>query len=94
MNYWYGKGIQKYVLYWKVVPFSEGPLSEVPLIEFRLNPLYTTSLKGSLLITSQSILLYMKKRLPATSILSHYLKIFFGVFVHISFLLQIKVLKV
>ena len=31
MNYHYGKGVQKSVLCWEVVPFSEGPLSEVPL---------------------------------------------------------------
>ena len=31
MNYCYGKGVQKCVLYWEVVPFSEGPLLEVPL---------------------------------------------------------------
>ena len=27
----YGKGVCKYVLFWEVVLFSEGPLSEVPL---------------------------------------------------------------
>ena len=32
MNYCYGKGVQKCVLCLEVVPFSEGPLSEVPLI--------------------------------------------------------------
>ena len=31
MNYCYGKGVQKFVLCWEVVPFSEGALSEVPL---------------------------------------------------------------
>ena len=28
-NYCYGKGVQKNVLCWEVIPFSEGPLSEV-----------------------------------------------------------------
>ncbi len=31
MYYCYGKGVQKSVLCREVVPFSEGPLSEVPL---------------------------------------------------------------
>ena len=31
MSYCYGKGVQKCVLCWEAVPFSEGPLSEVPL---------------------------------------------------------------
>ena len=31
MNYCYRKGVQKSVLCWEVVPFPEGPLSEVPL---------------------------------------------------------------
>ena len=31
MNYCYGKGDQNCVLCWKIVPFSEGPLSEVLL---------------------------------------------------------------
>ena len=31
MNYCYGKRAKKCVLCWAVVPFSEGPLSEVPL---------------------------------------------------------------
>ncbi len=31
MYYCYGKGVQKNVLCREVVPFSEGPLSEVPL---------------------------------------------------------------
>ena len=32
MNYCYGKGVQKCVLCWEAVPFSEGPLSSVPLL--------------------------------------------------------------
>ena len=32
MNYCYGNGVQKRVLCWEVVPFLEGPLSEVPLL--------------------------------------------------------------
>ena len=31
MNYCYGKGVQNRVLCWEAVPFSESPLSEVPL---------------------------------------------------------------
>ena len=31
INYCYGKGVQKCVLCWEVIPFSEGLLSEVPL---------------------------------------------------------------
>ncbi len=31
MYYCYGKGVQESVLCREVVPFSEGPLSEVPL---------------------------------------------------------------
>ena len=31
MNYCHGNGVQNCVLCWEVVPFSEGPLSEVPL---------------------------------------------------------------
>ena len=31
MNYCYRKAVYKYILYWEVVPFLEGPLSEVPL---------------------------------------------------------------
>ena len=31
MNYCYGKGVQKSVLCWEVVPFLEGPLLEAPL---------------------------------------------------------------
>ena len=36
MNYCYGKGVQKSVLCWEVVPFSESPLSEVPLYSLRI----------------------------------------------------------
>ena len=38
MNYRYGKGVQKSVLCWEVVPLSEGPLSEVPLYTFVTAP--------------------------------------------------------
>ena len=38
-NYCYGKGVQKCVLYWEVVPFPEDPLLEVPLyLRVQWNP--------------------------------------------------------
>ena len=36
INYCYGGGVKKSVLNWEVVPFSEGPLSEV-LVYSRIN---------------------------------------------------------
>ncbi len=38
MYYCYGKGVQKSVLCREVVPFSEGPLSEVPLYTRNYTP--------------------------------------------------------
>ena len=47
MNYRYGKGVQKSALCWEVVPFSEGPLLEVPL--------YIDTFFGTLLMSAQRV---------------------------------------
>ena len=44
MNYCYRKGVQKCVLCWEVVPFSEDPLSEVPLYVYALDNLVNLKL--------------------------------------------------